>query len=306
MSRTTSVSRSPQAKVGAGVTAHLSTPATDIGLKNFFELLRRELTVPLREISHHAGRIESLRAAGLVPTTLAGEQAFAELADTSRRTVGFIERLINLGDFLIDPPLQDEERLLLDTILRTAAAQTNESCRSRNISLRIEDGSDLLAPVYGSRRWITLALRHLLESLIESAPANAHILVRLRQTGMHQLMVGSIQHGRPTPTSRDLLPQQRSRHPAGIATATDSAQLDLAMVHAIIELHGGMFKTDTTEDGKLHQFTFTLPTGLPARENRRPACTSCQLRQQSLQYANDLAILMATSGDANTRTETHP
>lgn len=270
-----------------------ATADTKTGLDNFFELLRLELTIPLARIAELATRLEELRAAGLMPATLAGEQAFAELVQVSRRSSEFIERLHDLGDLLADTPMEDDERLLLDSLVGEAAAGAGERARQQGVSLHLEEGKTLLAPVYGSHRWLATALRRLLDGLVATAPAGSHVVLRLRQVGRHQLIAGGVQAQPPAPGSRDLLRTARHR-PTGPAGAATAAALDLELVHAIVETHGGMFKADVTEQGQLHQFTLTLPTGVAARKGKRQdTCSNCPLRQQTLQYASDLAELMA-------------
>jgi hypothetical protein len=58
-------------------------------------------------------------------------------------------------------------------------------------------------------------------------------------------------------------------------------------------MYGGMFKADLTAAGKLHRFTFTLPTGIATLKARQPNCVSCPIQLQTLQYASDLADLMS-------------
>ncbi len=70
----------------------------------------------------------------------------------------------------------------------------------------------------------------------------------------------------------------------------------------IIELHGGQMKLkavsgsgDENEaaSAALGSFTLTLPTGIPVADRSRVSCAECRITFQAMQYARDLAELMA-------------
>lgn len=283
-------------KVGAAKTAPATPPAVprsaETGIDNFLLLMRRELAEPLGKITELAQRIESLRVAGYVPATLAGEQAFAELAEVSRRGADTASRLIDLGELLAGPPILADEYMMLAERLQRAAAELVETAQTRGVGLRLDDSKQNLAAVYGSRHWLDLALRRLLGLLIADAPVGAHLLLRVRQIGFHQLVTADINHNQPAPATLDLLRGARAGVKAELAAAGRVGELDLGLARAVVELHGGTLKTDITEKGALHQFTLTLPTGQPQALSQRPDCANCPSLHQAEQFARDIGELL--------------
>jgi K+-sensing histidine kinase KdpD len=276
--------------------------ATDVGLRNFFQLLHMELSSPLAKVGTLSQRIDDLRIAGLMPSTLAGEQAFHDLAEVSRQCVSFIDRLADLSDLLSGGPLLDDDRLDAKEVIANAVSQVAEIAFEKNVGLRIEHGKQLLAPVYGSQHWLGLVLARLVEALITSASSGNYILLTVRQAGLHQIFSGKTHYSRPSGSSQDLL-STFTQNSDGVTNAINRAQFDLALVQAVIKLHGGMFKSDATSGDRIQQFIFTLPTGQPPQERKRSQCSACLIRQQSLQYANDLAELMEREENASEKTK---
>ncbi len=265
----------------------------DTGLTDFLQIMRSALTGPLAEIASHAERLEALHAAGLMPTTLAGEQSFDKFATLSRNYGKYIRRLTELGKLLLETPLEDDERVALDQLVGTVADGLADMSNSRNVCLHVDTGKKVLAPVYGSRHWLTACMEHLLEGLIDAAPACSHIQISLEQVDKHLLLRGSILPHESRAGGRRPAPNQIDQTVHDISDVVTWTQFDLAFVHAVISMYGGMFKSELSESGKLHQFTLTLPTGIPKHPNLKMTCATCPMRQQSLQYASDLADLMA-------------
>jgi hypothetical protein len=292
MPSTESISSLAQASSNPEPTRNISSTMTDTGLENFFRLMRSGLSGPLAEIAKLSSRLETLRAAGLMPLPPAADESFENLAQISSQCEQYSRRLTELGSLLLDSPIEDDERLLLDQLISDLASEHADIARSRNVGLRIEAGDSPLAPVYASRHWLTESLEWLMVSLIEAAPSGSQIQIGLRQVGMHILVRGGVSNHAPSPKSRDLLGAPK-HPPISIADAATWAQLDLAFVQAIVSMYGGMFKADLTAAGKLHQFTFTLPTGIATLKARQPNCVSCPIQLQTLQYASDLADLMS-------------
>lgn len=285
-----------KAKIGAAKTPPVTPPAAPMsakaGIDNFLLLMRHELAEPLGRVAELAQRIESLRAARYVPTTLAGEQAFAELAEVSRRGADTADRLIALGELLAGPPILADEHIMLADRLHRAAADLVEAAQTRGVGLRLDDGRQDLAAVYGSRYWLDLALRRLLGLLIEAAPVGTHLLLRMRQIGFHQLVTADVNHNQPAPATLDLLRSARSGVKDELAAASRVDALDLGLARAVVELHGGTLKTDITEQGVLHQFALTLPTGQPQALRQRPDCANCPSMHQAEQFAQDIGELL--------------
>jgi hypothetical protein len=282
-------------QIGAGTTAPVQRPpSADTGIDNFLGLMRRELVQPLAKLAKLATRMEELRAGGYLPNTLSGEQVFVELAETARHGATVADRLIGLGDVLAGPPIACDERVLLIDALRDAARELNDAARRRTVSIRLDDGRQTLAPVYGSTYWLRRALRHLMALLIDASGTGMHLQLRLRQVGFHQLLTGSTCHNRIAPGHQDLLQETRPGIKTELAAATRADHLDLALARALVEMHGGTLKTDLDERGILHEFHLTLPTGEPQALHERKDCANCTYMRQAEQFAQDIGELLNT------------
>lgn len=288
----------PLASLAKGNASH--PPASlETGIDNFLHLMQRELVGPLKKVAELAQRIEDLRRAGHVPATLAGEQVFAELAETSGHSAHIAARLIGLGELLTGQPILADERVLLADVLRGACAELAELARQRRVGVLLDDGSQLLAPVYGSRQWLILASRHLLERLIESAPAGTHVLARLHQVGFHQLITIGASHNRPPPSAIDLTRTSRPSLRSELASAHHADALDMTLARAIVELHGGTLRS--SEDEALEQFVISLPTGEAQAQRLRPNCTECPFMRQAEQFAEDIGELLNAQAASSER-----
>lgn len=280
-------------KTAIGNPVPVPPAAAETGIDNLLSLMQRELVAPLGKVAELATRLEELRVAGYLPSTLEGQKVFAELAEVSRQSADTAARLIDLGDLLVGAPILADEYILVADSLQTAAAELAEAATDRGVGMRLDESQHNLAPVYGSGRWLTLALRRLLSLLVEAAPVGSHVLTRLRQVGFHQLLTAGINHNQPAPITLNLLKtESRSAVKAALAAAGSLNALDLALATAVIELHGGTLKTDVTETGALNQFTLTLPTGEPQAMRRRPDCANCPSMHQAEQFAQDIGELL--------------
>jgi len=280
-------------KIDAGNAKVVAPVPAETGIDNFLSLMQRELVAPLGKVVELATRLEELRAAGYLPATLAGEKAFAELAEVSRHSADTAARLIDLGELLVGAPILADQHILLAGRVAAAAAGLSGAAIERNVGIRLDERHSNLAPIYGSAHWLDLALRRLLGLLVEAAPAGTHVLARLRQVGFHQLLTASINHNQPAPITLDLLKTASGfGAKSALAAANRVEMLDLALATAVVELHGGSLKADVTEDGALNQFTLTLPTGQPQALRQRPDCANCPSMHQAEQFAQDIGELL--------------
>lgn len=286
----------PAANPSASAPAAKPTPSAEVGIDNFLRLIHRELAEPLKKLAELAERLEEMRASGFLPSTVSGERAFAELADTARRTATMAGRVIQLGEVLTGTSILADERILLIDALRNAATATLDSARRCHVGIRLDDGRQSLAPVYGSMTWLSLAMKQLIAMLVEAAPGGTHVLLRMRQMGFHQLVTGNVNHGRTVPSTIDLLPPPRVSVKTELAGSTQIYMIDLALARAIVELHGGTLKTDITEAGNLNEFHLTLPTGESQALRERPDCGNCPHMRQAEQFAQDIGELLNTMG----------
>ncbi len=288
--------------VGTGRTAHNDIRGMTTVLASIFNVVRNELIVPLNEIAGLSSRLELMRSADQLPAAPGGEILLNELTNLSRKSSDFVQHLSRLGDFFLDAPLDDDERLLLYELITTSATEFAAIAHSRNVGLRIKGNEARLAPVYGSPYWLSASFEWLLGGLTAAAPSGTNVEISLIQEGKYQLVKGSILTRPPAKGSLDLL-ENTPRLPATAPEKNIWGQFDLAFVKASVNLHGGMLKTDISETGKLNQFIVTLPTGIPKYEGRQATCDDCQMRKETMKYANDLATLMANLATTNNITE---
>lgn len=290
MTQMQEISRVAPEKVGAGRTAHEA--AAETGVDNFLRLMRRELADPLGQVAELSARIEALRQDGFRTGTLTGDAVFAELSAAARRSGEMIERLIDMGEVLVGQSILTDERVMLAETLRSAARDLADTAHRRGVGIRLDDGRQILAPVYGSSHWLATAMRHLLALSIDAAPPGAHVLLRLRQIGFHQLVAGSVNHNPAAPATLDLLQGTAKNVKAEIAAAKTPAMLDLAMARAIVELLGGALKIDIAGNDVLNGFHLTLPTGESQAQRQRPDCGNCPHLRQAEEFAQDIGELL--------------
>lgn len=274
------------------VSGNVSTPPTTTGIDNFLTLIRKELVTPLHKITELAARIESLRQAGHVPTTLIGEQLFTELEQTSRQSAAMVTRLLNLTEVLGDTPILCDDRLLLVNSLHTVGAKLADMATRRRVGIRFDDNAQTLAPIYGSRHWLELALFELIRRMVAATPSGLHVLIRLRQVGFHQLVTAVTNHSQPTSNSQNLLTRNPGTVIGDLTAAKLVGDIDIATAQAIVELHHGKLKVDVDKDGALLQFTLTMPTGEQQLHHQGANCTDCAYAHQAEQFAQDIGELL--------------
>jgi hypothetical protein len=278
--------------IAPGLAPTPSAASGDTGMDNFLRLFKTELAQPLSRFAELARGFDAMRAAGFQGSTLTGAKEFAEMAEIAQRSAGIADRLTHLGEVLTGAPILGDERILLIDTLRTAVARFADPARQRRLGIQLDDGHQALAPIYGSATWLELALECLLARLAAAAPPGAHLLLRLRQIGFHQLVAVNINHGRPAANAIDLLPPHRAGVKTMLATARQADLLDLALARAIVEQHGGTLKSDEIASGRLTEFHLTLPTGESQALRTRPDCGNCPHLRQAEAFARDIGELL--------------
>ena len=272
-----------------------SALSVELAIDNFFALLRRLLIQPLKETVVLAERMEGLRQSGRLNDALAECDDFIRLVDATERVAVMAERILALGEVLGEEAVTADERLLLADVAAHAANALAEKAGRRRVGIALDAGQAVLAPVYGSARWLTRAFVDLLAPMVAAAPAGSHVVLQLRQVGYHQLVTGHMGGLRPPTGSIDLLARRGESVQSEIASAVSNACLDRALARGLVELHGGALRRDVLDDGE-EQFTLTLPTGELAPQ-RQADCAHCPHALQSEQFARDLAeLLNAQSG----------
>ena len=250
----------------------IRVPKAKLGVADFFAHLRSELTISFDEIANLASQLESISGDRSDLPLSSDHPLYSKLAATSRKAAGCIRSLSDLSTLLDDQVMPGDERLLLVDMFKEVSAEMAQVAHEHGVGLRLEDSNTQLEPVYASRCWVRQVLQQLIVNLIISSPAGSYLSFQVRQVGGHQLVSGTSQHAHPLAASSDLIPPETQQNVSAFTSATISKQLYLSIAHAVIELHGGMFKVKSTEDGRLLTFTFILPTGIPDSEEWRPEC----------------------------------
>ena len=191
------------------------------------------------------------------------------------------------------------QRLAIAEIVRAILPALPRVAGDDPIRYALVESGEKLAPVYGNQKWLRQALHTLLARLGRDCPTLGSVVIDLRQIGDFLVI-----NGRATADS------------AGWHSALDPAppsrptySLEAEICHRIIELHGGQLKLRfidkeaTQEDpdatGPIESVTLTLPTGVPSGDRSRVSCADCRITLQSMQYARDLAEIMAVGVTAN-------
>lgn len=189
-----------------------------------------------------------------------------------------------------------EERLSLPDMVRELILGLRQRRLEGNVSYVLECGeAPPPGPVYGNAHWLGKALFTLLAGVEQSCPQLGRVQIHLRQLGDFIVLGASAGNGH----SVSAPPAPASGMDAHTASASHA--LSMRICRRVIKLHGGQLnlrtsaQTDEAEDtGRaIESFTLSLPTGLPAQDRSRLSCAKCRITFQSVQYARDLAKMMA-------------
>ncbi len=189
-----------------------------------------------------------------------------------------------------------DERLALVDIVRAVLPELPQSSGASEIQYTLSESGEAPAPVYGNRRWLQRALHTLLARLARDCPGHGRVAIDLRQIG--DFLVLNARATTDAAGWRAL--------PAAEAGVQPADALRGETCRRIIELHGGQLKLGSISKetapegvaGAIDSIILTLPTGVPAGDRSRISCAECRITQQAMQYARDLAEIMA-GGVAN-------
>lgn len=254
----------------------------DQTLANFHEYLRIDLAEPMLRFSRQASQLASGPAAA----------AFAELAADAKLIAERLQRIEQLAELFGGAPLVDQERLSFREIIDEALGAVAPTLATRGIDAYFDGLDGELPPVYGSRVWLTRALRELLDNVVRHAVSRSKLEISLRCTGNH-VIISLRNHGQLV--SNHLKSKQLYVPFAGTPGANGQkkpsgpgrrvAGLGLPIVQQIMRLHGGFLNiVEGGEDGLL-EFNLELATGAPARDSQALDI------EQAKRYARDLATL---------------
>lgn len=189
-------------------------------------------------------------------------------------------------------PMRDDQRVLVTSLVDDALLASQPLLVERGIQVRFCGLDDNLPVIYGSKVFLTQALAAYLAYLVERIGRGVNILISAKASG-NVVLLTITNYG-------DLLPGKSSsaRLPlSGMAgsKSIDTLDLPLALCKRVVELNGGSLRFGG-KNGKVHSITFELPVGAPAKPYGE-SCDECPIASQAMQYARDLAELLANSKD---------
>ncbi len=153
-----------------------------------------------------------------------------------------------------------------------------------------------IGQIYGHRSWLRQAILSLIGRLGEGCPPDHSVRITLRQLGDFVIVSSRLMFERErlrSSVSGSGLPPKINDPSAG-----QGFGLRVAICQRIIDLHGGTLKIEYDQPPHIESFTLSLATGLPINERSRVSCADCRITFQALEYARDLADLMALKSSA--------
>jgi hypothetical protein len=199
--------------------------------------------------------------------------------------VEVLDELTRLSELHAGNPLKDEERVFLYPLVQAVAADLRRP-DGRAGPWDIDPAGAGVAPLYGRRDWLTLAVRACMKRLLASCPDNARLRIELRQVGDFALLTGGVgpRAGRP--------PDGDPR-PRAAAGALPQFDLDLQVAERVFELHGGQVRIRRLDSNDpLESFSVALPTAHPHAARSVGRCEVCPVARQAMEYARELASLL--------------
>jgi hypothetical protein len=185
-----------------------------------------------------------------------------------------------------------EERLSIAEVLQSTLTSLPQTMGANPIRYVLTEIGQEMAPVYGHRKWLSQTLYSLLARLGRSCQEHGRVAINLRQIGDFVVLNGRTTSDTPGAFAASAMPAG----PPGDELSAD-------ICHRIIELHGGQLKvrfinSDPDQqghdaEGEIESIMLSLPTGVPEGDRSRISCAECRITLQSMQYARDLAEMMA-------------
>jgi hypothetical protein len=187
--------------------------------------------------------------------------AVANAADETRRLARLAEGLLFLAGSDEGGVALDRRHQPLEPVLTAAADAARDQAAGGRVPVRLDAEPGLAAAVDGLR--LRQAVDNLLHNAVRAAPEGSEVLLRAWVEGPDvHIVVSDEGPGFP----EDFLPHafERFRRADGARTRQDGgAGIGLAIVHAIVEAHGGATQASNRSGGGA-VVGFTLPASAPA------------------------------------------
>jgi hypothetical protein len=243
-------------------------------------LIRNEVLEMAGQFAQAFDTVARLGHGGVPGLSAGARAAFDEVAAQARKLQETLEMLALLAETHAGDDDESRERFFLSSLIKDIL-QAKPGLRQTRFVVK-EAGREI-APVYGNRRWFSLALTHLLHELdMAIHPVEQRIAINLCQLGNHL-----VAHAR-----NESMPHGGERRAWVPLPGADG--LSFGCCKRIVQLHNGSLRLDLEESGgknRLMGFTLSVPTST-TMHRQTVACADCAVLQQVESYATDLAELM--------------
>jgi hypothetical protein len=218
----------------------------------------------------------------------AGVPAHFQLMAKTLHIAERMEELAKLSELQESNRFASYERIYLYSLTNQLLSQISSSS-THPIEWIVDPAGAMLAPVFGDKAWLTLALRAYFKKLAEGASDNASnagtIHLQFTQISGHASLIGRCQSN--TSAAAQVAGQ---RQPTQAAEPVFDLSLQLA--DRVLELHGATVTVQSQPDRThLESVRITFPTSSPQTTRPDVWCDNCPAAKQSAAFARDIATL---------------
>ena len=245
-----------------------------MGIDEIIQLLRDELSPPMRKVSTMLGSLPSGEGGQKFDT------AVAELDDRLRR-------LADLLAVFGEESMVMDDRMDITAVINQTLDALKEKAITNKVRFEVKPPPSDLPPLYGNNRLIKRALYEAFDNALThsrkavKAGVDCNVSISYLLSGEYMLISvrnqGAISPEDKGIETRDLFDTRRPEQA--------NARLGLPLVNRIIGLHGGNMRMSIV-DGEDTRVMIEFPTGQPQRGQANIDM------EQAQRYAADLALLM--------------
>jgi signal transduction histidine kinase len=250
------------------------------GFDNLMQAIRTDVRDPLR----------SAKAALEVVNAQEGTAEMQALSDGVGQVLEVVDKLVELATLWGSGTLFANDRIELWPLLQQVWAEIEPLALDRSVKVRFhaQAGTDSLATMYGSERWLKRVFVECLEAAVRATQRGSMLEIEHRQMGPRALIVFrdcGVFAARVTNGAGMPMPSQGKPGAKNAPVLPAREQIGLKLCQHIVSLHGGHLREEH-DDGQ-RNFMIELPTGAPHRD-AGPQLDIAQAQR----YASDLAALM--------------
>jgi signal transduction histidine kinase len=231
----------------------------------FLATLSHELRTPLTAVVGWAGLLRHGRL-----DAEASVRALQVIERNARTQVKLIEDLLDTASLLTGKLRVELRPVELAPVIYAAIEAVRPTAEAAAIHLEAALDPDA-GPVLGDAVRLQQTVWNLLSNAVKFTPKGGHVEVRLARADSHaEITVSDTGQGiRP-----DFLPRVFERFRQGDSSTTRAhggLGLGLAIVHHLVDLHGGAIRAESDGPGRGSRFTIRLPLAEAARPAGAPA-----------------------------------